>query len=211
MATRKEKALEFVDEGYNVHVTGRHMEVTEAMKNYAIEKITKISPISDRIIDLWITMDIQKMEHRIDVILKVDHMKITAEGVSDNMYASIDQVVAKLKSQISRYRKRIRDHQARGIKMEEMMVNVLERPLEDVDLINDEIEDVTQRELENDLEYKVIKEEKRALKMLRRDEAIMKLELSGDVFLIYRAEEDQKLHVLYRRNDGHLGLIHIES
>lgn len=212
MTARKDKALEFTDEGYRVHVTGRHVEVTDAMKDYAMEKITKISRFSDRIIDVWITMDIQKLEHRIDVVLKVDHIKIAAEAVSENMYASIDLVAAKIKSQLSRYREKIRDHQARGVKAVDMRVNVIERPHREEDLINDEIEEETLRELESAFDYKVVKEETRPLKLLTKDEAIMKLDLSRDSFLVYRSQEkNQKLHILYKRKDGNFGLIEVEA
>ena len=36
--SRKEKALQFADEGYNIQITGRHVKITDAMKNYALEK-----------------------------------------------------------------------------------------------------------------------------------------------------------------------------
>lgn len=39
------------------------------------------------------------------------------------------------------------------------------------------------------------------------DEAIMKLELSGDVFLVFRNEADRKINVIYRRGDGDLGIL----
>jgi putative sigma-54 modulation protein len=56
----------------------------------------------------------------------------------------------------------------------------------------------------------IIGTETKPLKMLTLDEAIMKVDLSGDNFLIFRCEEDQKLKVLYRRTDGHYGLIQPE-
>jgi putative sigma-54 modulation protein len=43
--------------------------------------------------------------------------------------------------------------------------------------------------------------------MLTADEAVMKMDLSGDKFMVYKSEEDQKLKVIYRRRDGDYGLI----
>jgi putative sigma-54 modulation protein len=48
------------------------------------------------------------------------------------------------------------------------------------------------------------------LKTLNTEEALMRIDLSGDQFLIFRSEEDRKLKVLYRRKDGHYGLIRPE-
>ena len=49
------------------------------------------------------------------------------------------------------------------------------------------------------------------VKMLTQDEAVMKLELAGEPFLIYKSEEDQKLKVMYRRKDEKLGIVEIEK
>ncbi len=40
-----------------------------------------------------------------------------------------------------------------------------------------------------------------SVKMLTQEEAIMKMELAGYAFLIYKSEEDQKLKVMYKRKD----------
>ena len=49
-----------------------------------------------------------------------------------------------------------------------------------------------------------------AMKMLTQEEAIMKLELAGEHFLIYKGEEDQKLKVIYKRDDNNLGIVEVE-
>ena len=62
MTSRKEKMAEF-DQGYNVMVTGRHMHITDGMKQHAIDRISKLEHIGDRILDVNVTMDIQKLSH----------------------------------------------------------------------------------------------------------------------------------------------------
>ncbi|MCB1067823.1 MAG: sigma 54 modulation/S30EA ribosomal C-terminal domain-containing protein, partial [Simkania sp.] len=47
----------------------------------------------------------------------------------------------------------------------------------------------------------------RPLKHLTLDEAVMKMELSDDHFMVYRSEEEQNLKVIYRRRDGSYGII----
>ena len=77
-------------------MTGRHVLVTDAMKDYAVDKIVKIDRFNARIIDVTVVMDIQKLEHRVDITMKVDHIFIKASASSDNMYASIDKAVDRL-------------------------------------------------------------------------------------------------------------------
>ena len=59
--------------------------------------------------------------------------------------------------------------------------------------------------------HKIISREKHPLKTLTDGEALMKMDLSGDHFLIYRSEESQRLKVMYRRDDGDFGVIEAET
>ncbi len=209
----KAKAAEFIGEGYQIQVTGRDVLVTEAMKSYAIEKVSKIERFSSRIIDVQITMDVQKLEHRVDIVLKVDHVKIKAQAASNDMYASIDKAVEKIERQLHRYKTRIQEHTAKALNVVDLKVNVLKRPEEEelID-INMEIEEENRKDLvKHFAPHQVVSQETKELKTLTQDEAVMKMELSGDAFLIYRGEESRKLRVIYRRNDGNYGVIEVES
>jgi len=202
--SRKSKAAEFVDEEYSLAVTGRNVEVTEAMKTYAVEKVSKIEKYGLRIVDVAITMDIQKLVHKIDIKVKVDHILIKSHADSESMYASIDMAVDKLQTQIRKYHARIRDHHHKGVHVIDMNVNVI-RPVKDV-LDEYDIPDLDQYKA-----HEIVKQEKMALKTLTNDEALMKMELSGDAFLVFKCEEDMKLKVIYRRNDGNYGIIEPEA
>jgi putative sigma-54 modulation protein len=205
--SRKAKALQFADEGYNIQITGRHIQITDAMKAYAIDKASKIERFSDRIIDINIILDTQKLEHRAEIILKVGHTKIRGQASSDDMYISIDRAAAKIESQLRRYRERLRDYHAKGISALEMNVSLIPRSNEEE---KEEEEDGIDVDMANDGSFElpeIVKQETIPLKMLTLDEAVMKMELSGDAFLLFKCEEDQRLKVMYRRNDGNFGVI----
>lgn len=209
--SRRSKAAEFLEEAYNISVTGRHVVVTDAMKDYAIEKISKIERFSNRIIDVVVTMDVQKLEQRVDIVLKVNNIKIKSQAVSDNMYASIDMAVHKIESQLLKYKNKLLDHQNKPASATEMKVDVL-RSASDQELLelNDEIESETRHRLmDKYIPHKIVSKTTRPLKNLTDGEAIMKLELSGDPFLIYRCEESPKrqIKIMYRRKDGNYGVV----
>jgi len=209
--SRKSKALQFAQEAYDITVTGRNVQVTDSMKDYAMEKIMKIERFTDRIIDVSVIMDIQKLDHRVDIIIKVDHIKIKSHAITTDMYASIDMAVDKIESQLRRYKTKLQDHQAKGVSTIDMNVNVL-RPLEIEEEINVEIDDENRRRSESQYKrHEIVKQKTRPLKVLTFDEAIMKMELSGDVFMVFRHEEDMKLKVIYRRPDGNFGVIEPEA
>lgn len=209
--SRKSKAAEFVDEGYNVQVVGHNVQVTDAMKDYALEKVTKIERFSDRIIDIVVTMDIQRIDHKVDIVMKVDHVKIRSSAVSENMYSSIDVATEKLRRQLLKYKNRIQQHTARSLSAIDMRVMTINAQ-KDLDVINDEIESENRRRLIEDYQsHQVVSKETKPLKILTIDEAVMKMDLSDDHFLIYRSQEEMKLKVIYRRNDGNYGIIEVES
>jgi putative sigma-54 modulation protein len=195
---------------YNITLVGRHVDITEAMKRHAIDKVSKIDKFSDRIIDVTIRMDIQKLEHRVDLMMKVDHVVIKSTAATDDMYVSIDQAVAKLQKQLIKYRKRIQQHNAKKLSVIDMRVNVVRAS--DEEEINDEIEEENAHSLlEKYKAPEIVKQKTLPLKTLNSFEAIMKMELSGDAFMVFRSEEDQKLKVIYRREDRNFGIIEIES
>ncbi|MCE5316734.1 MAG: ribosome-associated translation inhibitor RaiA [Parachlamydia sp.] len=205
--SRKSKASEFVKEGWDIQITGRNVLVTDPMKDYAMEKISKIELFSKRIVDVNVVMDIQKLEHRLDIIVKVDNLKIKSHAASDNMYSSIDIAIAKLLEQLRRYKTRIQDHQSISHEEVAMKVEVYASPT-DEELVNDDIEaENANSAMDRYTPHKIVAQETKPLKTLTNNEAIVKMELSGDAFLIFRSEEDRKMKVIYKRSDGHYGII----
>lgn len=211
---RKAKAAEFVNEGYNISITGRHVLVTDAMKDYALEKLSKLERFSDKIIDMQITMDIQKLEHRVGIVIKANHILIKGSASSEDMYLSIDRAIAKLQAQLLRYKTKLQDHQHRAsLSTVDMNVHVL-RPAGEADLgdINEEIEDENLRCLIDQYKpHRILSQEKCPLKLLSYDEAIMEMELSGHAFLLFRSIEDGQLKVIYLRSDGNYAILEPEN
>jgi putative sigma-54 modulation protein len=211
--SRKTVAAKFLDEEYEITVTGRNVLVTDAMKDYAIDKISKVNRFDNRITGVTVTMDVQnKIEHKIDITLKVDQVLIKSSAACDNMYASIDKAVDRLQAQLRRYNRRIHEHHLKGGDSIDMNVHILEAPADDLTEVNEEIEAVSrEREVDSFRSHKIVSSEVRPLKTLTYGEAIMKMDLSGDRFMVFRSEEDQHLKVIYRRSDNNFGIIEPEK
>jgi len=201
----KEKFAE--ETGYRLEIVGRNVEVTEAMKNYVLEKLLKIERFHTHIMEIRMVLEAQKLEQMASIVLKFEHFKIKVGASTTDMYASIDLSIDKLRRQLGRWKDRIQDHARRALKTTDMMVNVIRRPYNELEEFN---ADIALAEKERDKIHQIIKVEKRPLKELTSGEAIMKIELSEDAFLIFRSEEDRKLKVIYRREDGDYGIIQTE-
>lgn len=212
MVDKAKVAAKFAQEeaqGYRLTILGRHMLVTEAMKNYATEKLAKLDRFHTHVMDIHVTMDVQNLEHVVDIVVKFEHFRIKVHAGSSDMYASIDKAVARLQKLMGRWKDRIQDHTAKKLSSIDMHVNVVNRPYNELEEFNAEIE----AENAKKDEFKpprVVGNKTVPLKTLTMDEAVMKMELSGYSFLIFRGEEDQKLKVIYRRDDDTYGIIQAE-
>jgi putative sigma-54 modulation protein len=197
--------------GYRVDIIGRNVQITDPIRAYVWDKLSKVERFHNHIMYVHMTLEIQKLEHICTIILKIDHTQVKCQADSTDMYASIDRAIDRLHSLLARYKSRIQDHHSKKLSVIDMQVNVLERPYNELEAINAEIEEVNvKKEVDAFRPPKIIGTEVKHLKMLTIDEAVMKMDLSGDYFLLFRCEEDQKLKLLYRRTDGNYGLIQPE-
>jgi putative sigma-54 modulation protein len=204
------KKFEEASAGYNIQIVGRTVFVTDAMKNHAIQKLAKLERFHNHLIDVHVTLDVNKLEHSALIIMKFDHFKVTGHASASDMYVAIDQAADKLQKQVRRWKDKIQDHTKKKMSIGEMQVNILMRPNE-VAEYNEDMEIELEAERQKQLNPgKVIRKKSIPLKILTSDEAVMKMELSGDPFLIYKGEEDQKLKVIYRTKDGNYGVIRTE-
>ncbi len=208
----KKRFVEAEAQGYTISIIGRNVAVTEGMKNYAWEKISKIERFHTHIMDILIILDIRKIEHVCEIIIKWNHFKLKVEAGSTDMYASIDKAIEKVQNKLRRWKKRIQMHHHKGTAAIDLKVNVLERPYNEVEEFNEEIDALRRKEMEASLlPPKIIGKDTRPLKEITINEALMKMDLSEDPFLIFRDEADRMLKVIYRRSDGNFGVIETDA
>jgi putative sigma-54 modulation protein len=197
--------------GYRVDIVGKNIQVTEPIRTYLWDKLSKIERFHQHIMHVHVTLEIQKLEHVCAVVLKIDHTQVKVAANSTDMYVSIDRAIERLDHLLARYKSRLQDYHKKKLSAIDMQVNVLHRPYNELAEINAAIDAANgKKAMEGFATHKIIGTETKPLKMLTLDEAVMKMDLSGDQFLIFRSEEDQKLKVMYRRNDGNYGLIQPE-
>ncbi|MDR2697303.1 MAG: ribosome-associated translation inhibitor RaiA [Holophagales bacterium] len=80
--------------------TGRHTEVTGSLKQYAEERLSKMSTYIDDIIDIHTTLSIEKHRHQADISLKSKTGVFIASAETDDMYQSLSQAIDKLEIQV---------------------------------------------------------------------------------------------------------------
>ncbi len=95
-----------------VSITGRHVELTDALKQYVEEKLQHLKHSFDQVVAVHVVLSVEKFRHRCEVTIQANRLNIHASHETDDMYASIDGVVDKLNRQLKRYRAKMRKHQA---------------------------------------------------------------------------------------------------
>lgn len=90
----------------NLKLTGNHVEVTDAMRDYVTSKISKITRHFDHVIDVSVILSVEKLKQKAEANVHVRGKDIFVETDSEDMYASIDSLVDKLDRQILRHKEK---------------------------------------------------------------------------------------------------------
>src|SRR5258708_36916217 len=95
----------------SIQVTGRHVSVTEAMKEYCRRKVATLHLDYPKIIEGQVILDVQKYRHQAEAILHCsNHITIEARAECNDMHASVDQAVERFARQIRQAKTRLMEH-----------------------------------------------------------------------------------------------------
>jgi len=171
-------------------VKGRNLEVTDAIRAYAEEKVQRMTRYLEHIVSGTVYLSVEKHQQIAEVTLRVRDLTIRAEESTDDLYSSIDLVAEKLERQILRYKERIAAHVSRSGGRETWEVASAPPAVEDL---------------------QVVKTKRFAVKPAEVDEAVLQMDLLGHNFYVFRNARTDEVNVVYRRRDGHYGLIEPEA
>jgi len=184
-------------------VTFRHMDSTDALRDYAKEKVERIRKYFPDPIKAHVVLVCDRgYNHTADVMITL-HNGLVIKGVetTEDMYSSIDLVMAKIERQVRRYKEKIRSHKgAEGLHgQREIIHSVLAEPAE-------ESASGTNGHAQAP-EPQIMKKSKFFAKPLTPNEAVMQMNLLNNDFLVFTNAASHEVNVVYRRGDGTYGLI----
>lgn len=174
-------------------IRGENIEVTEAIRDYVEAKLAKIEKyfVEDNEIDTRVNLKVYREKTaKVEVTIILGSMILRAEDVSQDMYGSIDLVVDKIERQIRKNKTKIAKKHREKVPTGQVFRSEFEA-----------------EEVEDGSEVKVVRTKNVTLKPMDVEEARLQMELLGHDFFIYTDSEDGETNVLYRREDGNLGLI----
>lgn len=178
-------------------ISGRHLDITPAIREYAEKKIGKIKKYFDQIMEIDITLSAEHSKndgeiHTADVLLFANGTKIKAKETDGDLYAAIDEVVDVLENQVKKYKEKLksRSHHKESAKK----------------ILNEEVK--KQEEAKDSFDELIVKGSMISPKPMSVEEAVLQMRALGREFYAFMNHETEELNVVHKRSDGAYG--HIE-
>jgi putative sigma-54 modulation protein len=181
-------------------VTGRHLDITDAIREYSHKKIESLHLDYPRIIEAKVILDVEHHRHIAEIILFcADHIHIEVKSTTEDIYASIDESIAKIARRMRKYKTRLlKSHRPRK---DGSIRHIEEKVFHADDLHSDA----------DHIEHSYVHQEQYKVRPLYPDEAIMDLEISDRPFVVFHNQKTHRLAIMFRRKDGEYGLIEPED
>ena len=173
----------------NFEFTGRHIEVTPALKSHVEEHFKKIEHLFDgKPAKVHVIIAVERGRHRSEIVINWRNEVLTAESSISDMYQSLTQTIGKIETQARRLKEKVIDksHKAQSA------ASVTSPP------------DTAEKAV---AQPKIIRTNGLETKPMSPDEAIAELEDRDRQFVIFREAKGGRVAVLFRRKDGNYGLV----
>ena len=177
-----------------ITITGRNLDITPAIRDYAEKRLSKIERYFHSIVDIHVVIMLQRFQHICEVTMNASGVTLHGHETTDDLYVSVDRVVDKLERQLRRYKEKMRDHRTKAEPDETSLhlhVDVLDG--QDVDSASDQPQVIYTKAFD--------------LKPMSLDEAVMQMDLFNQEFLVFLNSRLNRVNVLYRRKDGNYCVI----
>lgn len=164
-------------------IRGQKIEVTDAIRDYAISKIDKMEKYFENPdeVSVKVVFSIRGREQKVEITINSINFDLRSEVSHSDMYAAIDLAVDKLEQQMRKFKSKLMSKDR-------------------VEIVYDDI-------IDDDVLEEVVKRKKVYLKPMDEEEAIMQMELLGHTFFVFKDIKTEKVNVLYKRLDGAYGVI----
>ena len=173
-----------------LNIRGDKLVVTDAIRNYIEEKISKLNKYFDNCdIEAKIVIKTSNNKDIIEVTIPTNKYTLRAEERKDDLYAGVDLIIDKLERQIRKNKTKLNER----YKKETIM-----------DFNFDIIDDFVNEEDESEL---IIKRKIIDVKPMDEEEAILQMDLLNHDFFMFKNIDEECISVLYKRKDGKYGIL----
>jgi len=98
-----------------LNITGRHLDVTPAMKSYIEAKFEKLARHFEHITNVHVVLTVEKERQKAEATVHVNRGDLFANEEHDDMYSAIDRLIDKLDRQLKKHKEKLTDHHRNDI------------------------------------------------------------------------------------------------
>lgn len=172
-------------------VTFKNLDPSNHFKSYVKDKLDRVDRLLNSPVEANVTLSVEKLQYIAEINLTGGKLSINAKEENSDLHAAIDLVLDKLKKQIKKNKQKLNGRwngSKESLKEKDVIPRIGQGHSAD----------------ENTLKVKVQSIEYKPMDI---EEALMQIDLIADHFLVFKNARTDQVNVLYRRNDGHFGLI----
>jgi putative sigma-54 modulation protein len=178
-------------------VKGKNLDVSDEDRRYVQQKMRRLERLLDDRSEATVEFSLERHRnladsHIVDVTLVIDGQPVRGEARATSHHAALDEVVDKLERQAVDHKERPR---------------LRARPDEEKQLLRAIADGTPTSERERP---RVVKVKRFSIEPMFEEDAVSQMEELGHSFFVFVNAENERLGVLYRRNDGDYGLIEPE-
>lgn len=170
-------------------VTFKKIDTSDALKSYVQKKLDKFDKMLDSPAEAYVVLSVEKIRHIAELTLTCDRLKIHAKENSESMYSSIDALMDKVRIQIKKHKEKIKRHMSGNKQSIKDESGGMGNDYSDNPIINQIIIET--------IDYKP----------MHIDDAVIELESGKQNFFVFNNARTEQLNVLYKHNNGKMGLI----
>ena len=184
----------------NIDITGRHVEVTPALREFTEDKLHKLQRVYDGPLEAHVVLRISKHRHTAEIQIKSKHLTLSGTEETGDLYASIGEVVDKLERQLLKHKEKQRDHKHRKGPRDPDIAATIEANVT-------EATSGVSRAAMDPAEPRIVRSQRYRIKPMSPEDAVLELEATKQDMLVFRETQGYRINVIYRQQDGNFGLI----
>jgi putative sigma-54 modulation protein len=172
-----------------IEFTGRHIEVTPALKQHVEEQFGRLGSLFDgKPAKAHVIIEVERGRHRSEIVLNWRNDVLTATTTGADMYKSLSDTITKIEKQALKLKNKVIDRSHKAKKAGTINTNRVE---------TDSAPNAP----------RIISARRYAVKPMQVEEAALLLAADANEFLVFRNADKERVSVIYKRKDGNYGLI----
>ena len=170
-----------------VTITGKNFNTYQHLEDTIEKKLEKLDKYFSDDIDAKVVLSQERNKDKIEVNINAKGAQFRTEQVADDVYEGLDKAIDKLSRQMTKFKgklqKKYQDN--KSVRFEEIPAPAAE----DAEIGN------------------LVRTKKVELRPMSAEDAVLEMEMSGHDFFLFLDEETDRVNAVYKRKDGHYGVL----